>query len=205
MRNYIELCKIFPYPVVTSRYVITKTTFNKSDLDIIKKSWHPKRFEKYGNTFVEGKDYVVLFDKSTNQTMMSSHEFEMITNQKFLDNAKGDVLIFGLGIGLIVYPLLKDENINSITIVEVDKDLISEIFPLLAEFDYLNRLEVKHSDAFKFETDKKFDTIYFDIWASIGEEAFNEMDILSNMFRKNLKEEGWMDSWCSEEINYELK
>ena len=62
---------------------------------------------------------------------MSNHEFETLTNQKFLDNAKGDILIFGLGIGLIIFPLLTDNDIKSITIVEIDDGLIDEVFPII--------------------------------------------------------------------------
>ena len=58
------------------------------------------------------------------------------------------------------------------------------------------------SNAFDFETDKMFDTIYFDIWSVIDQQSFLEMKILSEKFTKNLKPGGWMDSWCSEEENY---
>jgi spermidine synthase len=126
----------------------------------------------------------------------------MLSNQKFIDNSKGDVIIFGLGIGLIVYPLLQDDDIKSITIIEIDKELIDQTSYLLLESDTKSKLSIINQNAFQYEDNKKYDTIYFDIWPLINKEAFKEMKILSERFSKNLKDGGWMDSWLSEEENY---
>jgi spermidine synthase len=202
MRNYIELTDIFPDRIEMDRYIVDKFTLTDYQLEEIKNQWHPKRFEKYGDSLIVGKEYVILYDKSQSKVMMTNNEFEMITNQKFIDNAKGDVIIFGLGIGLILYPLLQDDGIKSITIIEVDKDLIDETFPIILNSDTKSKLSIINCDAFQYEDDKKYDTIYFDIWPLINEEAFKEMKVLSERFSKNLNEGGWMDSWCSEEESY---
>lgn len=202
MRSYIELSDIFPNRIEMNRYIIDKFIFTEHHLEVIKNNWHPKRFEKYSKSLTIGKEYVVLYDKSQLKVMMSNNEFEMITNQKFIDNAKGDVIIFGLGIGLIIYPLLQDDDIKSITIVEVDKDLIDETFPILLKADVKSKLKVINTDAFQYQDNKKYDTIYFDIWALINEQAFSEMKILSDKFSNNLNDGGWIDSWCSEEESY---
>jgi spermidine synthase len=202
MRNYIELTDIFPDKIEMNRYIIDKFTLTDYQLEEIKNQWHPKRFEKYGDSLTIGKEYVILYDKSQSKVMMTNNEFVMITNQKFIDNAKGDVIIFGLGIGLILHPLLQDDDIKSITIVEVDKDLIDETFPIILDFDTKSKLSIINCDAFQYQDDKKYDTIYFDIWPLINEEAFKEMKVLSEKFSKNLNDGGWMDSWCSEEENY---
>ena len=202
MRSYIDLSDIFQNRIEMDRYIIDKFILTEQQLEVIKNHWHVKRFEKYGKSLTIGKEYVILYDKSQSKTMMTNNEFEMITNQKFIDNAKGDVIIFGLGIGLIIYPLLQDDNIKSITIVEVDKDLIDETFPILLKADTKSKLKVVNSDAFQYQDDKKYDTIYFDIWAIINEQAFSEMKVLSNKFSSNLNQDGWIESWCSEEENY---
>lgn len=201
-KKFVELNQFYNYPVVTDRYVISKTVLKDTDLEMIKNHWNNYRNERYLSTLTIGKEYVFLFDKSINKTMMSDHEFETLTNQKFLDNAKGDILIFGLGIGLIVFPLLDDDDVKSITIVEVDSGLIDEVFPIIIKNDPKSKVNVYLSNAFEFETNDMFDTIYFDIWADINQQAFSEMKILSERFIKNLKPEGWIDSWCSEEENY---
>ena len=65
-----------------------------------------------------------------------------------------------------------------------------------------SKLSFINCNAFQYEDNKKYDTIYFDIWSLINEEAFKEMKVLSEKFSKNLNEGGWMDSWCSEEESY---
>lgn len=201
-KKFVDIDQFYSHPVVTDRYVISKTILKDSDLEMIKNNWNDYRNEKYLSSLTIGKEYVFLFDKSIGKTMMSNHEFETLTNQKFLDNAKGDILIFGLGIGLIVFPLLNENDVNSITIVEIDSGLIDEVFPIIIKNDPKSKVNVYLSNAFEFETDMMFDTIYFDIWSDINQQSFSEMKFLSERFIKNLKPGGWMDSWCSEEENY---
>lgn len=207
-RNFVDITTFFPdYQIESNRYIIYKSILTESDIENIKVYWNEYRNQNFLSTFNIGKEYVILHDKSINKTMMSSHEFEIVTNQKFLDNAKGDVLIFGLGLGLIVHPLLQDKSIKSITIVEIDDGLIDLVFPIVIENDPYTKVNVINSDAFSFETDMMFDTIYFDIWSVIDNRAFEEMSTLSHKFQKNLNQDGWMDSWSSEEqfLNNEFK
>ena len=204
-RHFVDLNNFFPYPVISERYIISKSIFKQEDLEVIKKNWSQYRNKKYLSSFTVGKEYTILYDKTINKTMMSNHEFELLTNQKFLDSAKGDVLVFGLGLGLIIHPLLQDSDIKSVDIVEVDMGLIDEVYPILLSCDTKTKISIFTEDAFIFETEKMYDTIYFDIWSKIDEIAFGEMKLLANKFKKNLKPGGWIDSWCSEEENYELK
>ena len=198
-KNFLDLNKFYQTSLETDRYLIFKSILTEQNLDTIKKNWSKHRNKLYASTFVVGKEYMILYDKSLKKTMMTSHEFEMLTNQKFLDNAKGDVLIFGLGIGLIVFPLLSDKDVNSITIVETDSGLVNAVYPIIKNKDHHSKLSIFIEDAFRFETNNIYDTIYFDIWHSIDESVFDEMRLLSKKFKNNLTPDGWMDSWCSEE------
>ena len=202
MRSYIELTNVFTDKIEMDRYIIYKFNLTQQQLESIKEQWHYKRFEKYAHLLKIDKEYVMLYDKHQSKVMMTNNEFEMSSNQKFIDNSKGDVIIFGLGIGLIVYPLLQDDDIKSITIIEIDKELIDQTSYLLLESDTKSKLSIINQNAFQYEDNKKYDTIYFDIWPLINKEAFKEMKILSEKFSKNLKDGGWMDSWLSEEENY---
>jgi len=199
IKKFLDINNFFPYPIMTDRYMIGKSIFKYEDLEYVKSNWSEYRKERYLSSFVIGKEYTILYDRLLEKTMMSNHEFEMMTNQKFLDSAKGDVLIFGLGIGLIIHPLLNDSDINTIDVVEIDMGLIDEVYPILINQDTKIKLSIYTEDAFSFDTDKMYDAIYFDIWSSIDDIAFDEMKLLTNKFKKNLKPGGWIDSWCSEE------
>jgi hypothetical protein len=194
MRNYIELTDIFQNKIEMNRYLIDKFNLTTYHLESIKKQWHHKRFEKYAHLLKIDKEYVILYDKHNSKVMMTNNEFEMESNKKFIDNAKGDVIIFGLGLGLIVYPLLKDDDVNSITIIEMDKELIEQTSYLFSESDIKSKLSFINCNAFQYEDNKKYDTIYFDIWSLINEEAFKEMKEKTNLkkFNKTPKSINWI-------------
>ena len=67
-----------------------------------------------------------------NILMMSDTDMEKRTNYEFISNAKGDVMIAGLGIGLILHNLekkVKTGEVKSITVYEKYQDVIDLITP----------------------------------------------------------------------------
>lgn len=126
-------------------------------------------------------EYVLLKGPSV---LMSNTPMEQRTNREFIDKANGDVLIGGLGIGLIILPIQDKENVKSITIIEKNKEvieLVSEQLPLN------NKVNIIHSDIFNFMPDKKYDTIYLDIWPYVNSDIYeNEMMPLKNKYSKYL-------------------
>jgi spermidine synthase len=194
MRNFIDINNIYPDYLESDNYMIFKRILTKEDIE----SWKGNIGEIHKDEVHLGKEYLFLSHKGLQKTMMSNHESETITNQKFIDSAKGDVLIFGLGLGLIIFPLLKEIGINKITIIELDEGLIDMVSPIIRFQDSSRKVKIINADSFSWETQEKFDTIYFDIWETIDEKAYIEMEILEKRYQKNLKEEGWIDSWCSE-------
>lgn len=194
MRSFIDIKNFYPDYLESENYCIFKRNLEEQDLIHWKKNVGALHMDKVQI----GKEYIFLYHKGLEKTMMSDHESEIITNQKFIDSAKGDVLIFGLGLGLIVFPLLKEKDINEIIIVELDEGLIEMVSPIIKFFGSSNKFKIIKGNCFSWNTDRKFDTIYFDIWEVIDEKSFGEMEYLQSKYRRNLKEGGWMDSWCSE-------
>lgn len=132
--------------------------------------------------------------------MMSDTPMERNTNYEFLHKANGDVIVFGLGLGLIILPLLSDQNIKTIRVVELDQSLIDLVTPILKQHDKENKLTVVQGDCFTYVPEKgsKFDTVYFDIWLSICDDNYEEQKKLERGFRKYLNKENpnkFMDSW----------
>lgn len=126
--------------------------------------------------------------------MMSDTAMERITNIDFIDNAKGRVLIAGLGVGLILQAILDKENVSEVVVVEKYQDVIDLV---ASRFNH-PKLKIVCADIFEYELPKteKFDTIYFDIWADINEDNLKEMKTLHAKFRKNkTSKESYMDSW----------
>lgn len=138
----------------------------------------PLDSERYVRLFVNG----VLF--------MTDAEFERLSNLAIIRAAKGDVLIAGLGIGLILPPI--QATCTSVTVVEKSADVIA----LVA--DKFPGVRVVHADIldWKPQAGSRWDTIYFDIWPDICTDDLAEATRLHKRFRKYLRPDGVMDSWC---------
>ena len=63
-------------------------------------------------------NYTVLLKKGHSMPLMQDSEAEYNDHKWLWDNAKGDVLIGGLGIGMTHHILIENPNITSITIIE---------------------------------------------------------------------------------------
>lgn len=154
------------------------------------------KLEKYNasgiRAMIEGfptGNYIRLIVDGT--LMMSNTPMEKRTSADFVCNAEGDVLICGLGIGLVIMPLLESEKVKSITVVEKYQDVIDCVLPQIKAYDKDGKLTVICEDCFDFKTDQKFDTIFIDIWAYINEDVYNEeMKPLKRKYRKFLTEKG---------------
>lgn len=131
------------------------------------------------------------------QLMMTDTPMEQRTNETLIRRAKGEVLIAGLGVGMVLEPLLKKAEVTSILVVEKFQDVIDLVSPSFKEAIEDERLHVLCEDVFEFRPldDWLWDTVYFDIWPTVCEDNLAEMERLHNMFRFHLASSGWMSSW----------
>lgn len=197
IREYTNLNEIYKESLESNTYKINSLKLSKDEviMELIRNSdsyWYVKGLKPNFN-------YIRLIKKGDG-IMMSDTPMERNTNQKFIQKANGDVLIFGLGLGLIVFPLLNDESVKSITIVELYQDLIDIVKPKIQEKDIHNKVNIIQGDCFinKFPKEKKFDTIYFDIWIDISKSNYEEQKTLTRMYSKNINRENpnfYMDAW----------
>lgn len=129
-------------------------------------------------------NYIRLIHKD--ECVMSDTPIEKRTNIDFVLNAHGDILIAGLGIGLIIMAIQDKEEVNSITVLEKYNEVIELVATKLPLNDKVKIIQADVFD-YKFEKGKKFDVIYFDIWNYINSDVYEEMKKLKNKYRKYLK------------------
>lgn len=158
----------------------------------------PEADIEHGEIFrmYEGQ-YVMLFVK--NQIMMSDSNMELITNKEFIQNARGNVLIAGLGLGMILNNILDKPEVLSVTVIEKYKDVIDLVAP-----KYVNpKLTIHNANVFHWnpEHDQFFDSIYFDIWPEIIVENLFDMQVLEDRFREHLSQGGNMDCWMKKHLH----
>ena len=154
----------------------------------------------YGNAIerVDAGEFVKLYVNGV--LMMSDTRMERLTNYDLIKNVHGEVMIAGLGIGLIlenIIPLYKEGKITKVVVYEKYKDVID-----LVAHRYLNRLplEVRCEDILEYKPKKeeKYDTLYFDIWPNISTDNLEQIKLLHNRWKMHKKEGSWMNSWMAE-------
>lgn len=124
------------------------------------------------------------------QVMMTDAEFERRTNRSVISKARGDVLIAGLGIGLILDPIIA--KAHSVTVVEKYQDVIDLVAPAFPA------IRVIRADVLRWKppTDVRYDAIYFDIWPDICINDHVVATKLERRFKPHLRRGGYMGSWC---------
>lgn len=151
------------------------------------------RFEPYFMRVSAG-EYVKL--SVNGELMMSDTDMERRTNNEFVRAAHGEVMIAGLGIGLVLEALrekCKTGEVTRIVVYEKYQDVID-----LVAWRYKDLpLEVRCADILEYKPPKgeKYDTIYFDIWPTICEDNLEDMAKLHQRWKFRKREGGYMDSW----------
>ncbi len=133
------------------------------------------------------------------KVIMSDTPMERMTNSDFIRASKGDVLIAGLGMGMVLWPLINKEEVKSITVIEITPEIIKMIEPIftpLAE-EKGKELEIICDDIFCWPIPKgaMWDTIYFDIWDDVCGDHYDGMKTLHSRFSRRRPVGGWVGSW----------
>lgn len=138
---------------------------------------------------------------------MSDTPMERGTNLAVLSHARGEVLIGGLGVGLIVLPILLKADVERVTVIEKSPDVIALVAPWLerarVELGAPAALDVIEADVFHWTPDQtyRFDAIYFDIWRDVDEGNLDEMKVLSSRYRTRNRAKGaWLGHWQKDHL-----
>jgi hypothetical protein len=131
--------------------------------------------------------------------VMSDTPAEMSDHYDFVQQAKGNVLLNGLGIGMALNAILKNKNegrqVERITVVEIDRDVIDLVGP---HYGVDPRVEIVHASAFDYQPPKnmRYHAVWHDIWDFICPDNLVEMAALH---RKYGRRTDWQGSWCRAE------
>ena len=104
-------------------------------------------------------------------TIMADSELEANQAKEFLDAATGDVLLAGLGIGMVLQPLIDNDNVTSITIVEKFQEVIDLVW---THTPSSSKITLVNDDIYTWTPDKNYDVAWFDSF-------INPIDGLDNL------------------------
>jgi len=138
--------------------------------------------------------------KSNKGTLTSDKPVEIYSQYISFQHMHGDVLVGGLGLGMAAEMIRKLPAVDSVTVVEKERDIIRLIGPQLD-----SEIEVVQSDLFKFlkNSNRKFDSAYYDIWYRTGESGWSEylVPLYRASRRLGIKTLG---AWGDYEMRYQL-
>ena len=111
------------------------------------------------------EQYLALSHKD--EVWMSITPNEINTMQPYIDVAKGDVLVLGLGLGYYPFMVSLKDGVKSVTIIEMDKTII-DIFKknILPFFPHKEKIHIVEADAFNYLKNNKneYTTVFADLW-----------------------------------------
>lgn len=158
----------------------------------------------YSTLAYYNKDIKATVIVENGETWMSPTLSERNTMHLPIKKAHKNVLTFGLGIGYFPYNCIFKEEVESVTIVEKNSDII-KLFKeeILPQFNNPKKIEIIEGDLFDYYNDeflKNFDYIFVDIWK-------NETDglaIYEQMMKKDISTKN-IDYWIEDAILYTLQ
>ena len=133
--------------------------------------------------------------------VMSDTPYERLTNRDVVYKAFGDVLIAGLGLGMILVPIAENPVVKSITVIESSQDVIDLVTSQFPKSEKINVVCADIND-WVSPSRQKYTTVYFDIWPSICADNYEEMKALHRRYKKyvDYKAGGFMDSWTKNDV-----
>ncbi|MNI31441.1 Polyamine aminopropyltransferase [compost metagenome] len=99
---------------------------------------------------------------------------EIETMKEAVDQAFGHVVTFGLGLGYYAYMVSEKDNVDSITIVDSNEDVI-HLFTqyILPQFSNAHKVNIIRADAFEFASQHltlgKYDFVFTDLWHDVSD------------------------------------
>ena len=142
--------------------------------------------------FEEEFEYLAVLENDNEWMLITPNEIN--TMQPIVDEVCGKVVTFGLGLGYFAYMASIKEDVESVTIIEKDEDVI-KLFEtyILPQFDYKEKIRIVKSDAFNFAANMEgYDYAFVDLWHDVGDgvELYLKMKSLE---KDNIKYRYWIE------------
>lgn len=109
-----------------------------------------------------------------NRIWMTVTPNEIETMKEPVEQAFGDVLTYGLGLGYYAYMVSEKENVMSVTVVESNEHVI-HLFRkyVLPQFKHAHKIHIVQADAFEYAEEQmgkgKYDFVFTDLWHDVSD------------------------------------
>lgn len=172
---------------VSGDWAVTSFEVSEKDADFhnMRESCHTHRYIKPGH-------YKKL--SRGGHTVMSDTPSEVSDSIQFIYQAKGSLLISGLGLGVTLSYLVEKKGVDKITVLEKSDDVMKLVTPSFSQF---KNTTIIHADTFTWSPPKgvRYDFAWHDIWDGI---CTNNLPEMTKLHKKYGRRVGKQFSWCKE-------
>ncbi len=183
---------------------IKKSKIEYTTISLRKGEITPSDIERYDEKF--NLNYIVgIYDENydsptlteNGQTWMNLVPSEFETMDKPIENAFGNVLVFGLGLGYYQYMISLKNNVEKITIVEKNP-IVIRLFEdfILPQFEFKDKISIIKGDLFKlFSGDfvNKFDYCFIDTWFGRNDGLTSYLKLRKPSKEIHIKVDYWLE------------
>lgn len=145
-----------------------------------------------------------VLKEGSSKVWMSPAISEIESMRDGIEKGHGKCMTMGLGIGVLPYLWLLKDDVESVTIVEFNKDVI-DLFEkyIRPQFKTDKKLKIIHGDALDFYNEeflKQFDYVYVDFWESTEDGLI----FYTKLMEKKI-DLPHIDYWIEDSMLYDLK
>lgn len=138
------------------------------------------------------------------EVVMSNTPMEIDTNGPILHAARGNVLIHGLGLGMVLAAILSlnhRHTVDHVTVIEKSPDVLALVAPTYSSDP---RVEIIEGDALTWAAapGARWDCAWHDIWNTICADNLPAMRRLHRRFAQRCD---WQGSWCRAECERQAR
>lgn len=132
--------------------------------------------------------------------VMSDTPAELHDHHEPVIHARGHCLVNGLGLGIVAEAMLRKEEVESVTVVEVSADVIRLVGRYLEAKWGTDRLTIEHADALTFRPPKgcRFGVVWHDIW---DDGCADNLPMMKTLHRRYGHKADWQGSWSRPAID----
>ena len=183
--NYIDKYKVDVPEGVSGNWEVSK-------FEVIKNAIGGISYALHGRPVPPGT-YTRLMKKGAFDPMMSDTPAEIGDLLDFIHRAKGECLLNGLGLGVVLKAILAKPEVTHVDIVELEQDVINLVWPTYRDG---NRVTLHHADAFTIQwpKEKRWDCAWHDIWPSLCTDNLPEIARLKHKYARKVKyQAAWVE------------
>lgn len=153
--------------------------------------------------FNEEFEYLAVLEDGNEWMLITPNEIN--TMQPVIDAVSGNVITFGLGLGYFAYMVSCKDDVNSVTVVERDKNVI-ELFEkyILPQFDNKDKIKIINSDAFEYAKSMKgYDYAFVDLWHDVSD-GVNLYLKMKRLEKKDVKYYYWIEKSILSHLRWKI-